>query len=410
MKIVHLADLHLGYRAYHRTRALGINVREADVAKAFREALQRVLEIGPDLVLVAGDVFHTVRPSNSAIADAFRQFAHFCAESDGARVIIIAGNHDSPRAAETGSILRLFDEIPGVHVVHHGAKRLVFPELDAAILCLPHSELIASESATAIEPAPHVAHNILLAHAAIDDERLKLLMDFGAARLKRGAIEPEQWSYVGLGHYHLRSRLAPNMFYAGGIERTSLNIWAEADALPAQEPELRRWAGDTWPEAAWGKGFIEYDLEDDSVAFHTLASPRPVIDLTPIIRDQEEAEELDSAIESSLAKIPDGIDGKIIRLRIFELPRDIYRELDHKKIREYRTRALHFHLDTKPPKAVRHEGSAAPGRRFTLEEELAAFLKGRWTPSSKSVDMEELVQLGVRYLREAEDTHALENA
>ena len=126
--------------------------------------------------------------------------------------------------------------------------------------------------------------------------------------------------------------------------------------------------------------------------------------------DQEEAEELDSAIESSLAKIPDGIDGKIIRLRIFELPRDIYRELDHKKIREYRTRALHFHLDTKPPKAVRHEGSAAPGRRFTLEEELAAFLKGRWTPSSKSVDMEELVQLGVRYLREAEDTRALENA
>lgn len=37
------------------------------------------------------------------------------------RSSLIAGNHDSPRAVETGIILRLFAEIPGVIVVD--AKR-----------------------------------------------------------------------------------------------------------------------------------------------------------------------------------------------------------------------------------------------------------------------------------------------
>src|SRR5690606_5572789 len=67
MLIAHLADLHLGYRAYARLAAGGINARERDVALAFRAALDRIIELRADLVLVAGDVFHTVRPSNAAI-------------------------------------------------------------------------------------------------------------------------------------------------------------------------------------------------------------------------------------------------------------------------------------------------------------------------------------------------------
>src|SRR5688572_9982901 len=98
MLLAHLADLQLGYRAYHRLAPGGINARERDVALAFRTALDRIIELRPDLVLVAGDVFHTVRPSNAAIADAFRQFARLRASLPEAPVVVIAGNHDSPRA------------------------------------------------------------------------------------------------------------------------------------------------------------------------------------------------------------------------------------------------------------------------------------------------------------------------
>jgi DNA repair protein SbcD/Mre11 len=114
--IAHLADLHLGYRAYHRLGPGGTNARERDVARAFGAALDAVSALEVDLVVVAGDVFHTVRPSNAAIADAFRQFARLRAALPGTPVVVIAGNHDSPRAIETGSILRLLAEIPGVYV------------------------------------------------------------------------------------------------------------------------------------------------------------------------------------------------------------------------------------------------------------------------------------------------------
>jgi DNA repair exonuclease SbcCD nuclease subunit len=400
MKLVHAADLHLGYRAYHRTNPHGINIRESDVARAFRETLDRVAEIQPQLFLIAGDIFHTVRPSNAAIADAFRQFSRFCSGAPETQVVIVAGNHDSPKAAEIGSILRLFDEIDGVHVVHHEGKRLHFPELDAAVLSLPHSELI-SETRLAIEPDDSVDHNILLAHAEVDDQRLKLLMDFGAAKLSSDAIDADQWSYVGLGHYHVRSRLARNMYYAGAIERTSLNIWAEADNARDEKE-------DTWREAAWGKGFIELDLESGKPEFHVLESPRPVIDLDPIFEGEREPEELNEAIETSLAGVPGGIEGKIVRLRIFNIPRDVYRELDHRKIRDYRTQALHFHLDARPPDVKRLRGSGAPVKPMTLEEELREYFTRHFKPEALALDRDALIELGLRFLLQAEEAESLE--
>jgi DNA repair exonuclease SbcCD nuclease subunit len=401
MKLVHTSDLHLGYRAYHRTNPQGINIREADVARAFRDTLDRVAEVAPDLLIVAGDVFHTVRPSNTAIADAFRQFVRFRAKSEGTQVVIVAGNHDSPKAAETGSILRLFGEIEGVHVAHREARRLKFSELGASVLCLPHAELHTTEQ-PAIEPEPDVDHNILVAHAEVEDPRLKLLVDFGAAKLPGDAIDATMWSYVGLGHYHLRSKLAANMYYAGAIERTSLNIWAEADNARVEKE-------DPWKEAAWGKGFIEYDLDEKRAEFHALENLRPVLDLEPILNGEVSPKELDQAIESTLAAVPGEIDDKVVRLRIFNLPRDVYRELDHRKIREYRTQALHFHLQTWPPQVIRRAGSGAPGRRLTLREELEAFLRHSWKPESKKVDRDSLIELGLRYLQQAEETEALED-
>ena len=399
MRLVHAADLHLGYRAYHRANAHGVNVREADVARAFRELLDRTAAIEPELLLVAGDVFHTVRPSNAAIADAFRQLSRFRARSEQTQVVIVAGNHDSPKAAETGSILRLFGEIEGVHVVHSQARRLAFPEFETAILCLPHTELIA-EPDVAIEPDPERENNVLLAHAAVDDQRLKLLMDFGAARLTREAVDASRWSYVGLGHYHLRSRLAPNMFYAGAIERTSLDIWAEADNAHEIAGERTE---DLWPEAEWGKGFIEYDLKASRPTFHKLETPRAVLDLEPILADDLSPSELDAKIEAAVSVVPGGIEEKIVRLRVFNIPRDVYRELNHKRIREFRTRALHFHLVARPPLVVRRKTSGAPGRRLTLQEELAEFIRHGWRPERDKLGRDALIELGLRYLQQAEE-------
>ena len=120
MKIAHIADPHLGQ--FHRQTPGGINQREADVAAAFKAAIDGVIAARPDAVVVAGDLFHSVRPTNQAIVFAFRQFQRLRDALPDAPVILIAGNHDTPRSAETGSILGLFSEL-GVDVAATESRR-----------------------------------------------------------------------------------------------------------------------------------------------------------------------------------------------------------------------------------------------------------------------------------------------
>src|SRR6476659_3861244 len=136
MRLVHLADIHLGFRQYQRQTPAGINQREADVATSLRRVIDKVIELKPDVVLVAGDVFHTVRPTNQAILHAFIQFSRLTAALPGTRILMVAGNHDTPRSAETGSILRLFSQL-GINVVEGSSNWIRVDELDLAVLAVP---------------------------------------------------------------------------------------------------------------------------------------------------------------------------------------------------------------------------------------------------------------------------------
>ena len=97
MRLVHLSDLHLGFRQYQRLTPGGINQREADVGDTFQRAMMQIAELEPDVIVVGGDVFHTVRPSNPAILRAFRVFSALRDRLPDTPVIMVAGNHDAPR-------------------------------------------------------------------------------------------------------------------------------------------------------------------------------------------------------------------------------------------------------------------------------------------------------------------------
>ena len=74
MKIFHLADTHLGYSAYRKVSPdTRLNQREIDVFNVFEEFVDTALNNKPDLIIHAGDLFDSVRPSNRAIAFAVRQ-------------------------------------------------------------------------------------------------------------------------------------------------------------------------------------------------------------------------------------------------------------------------------------------------------------------------------------------------
>ena len=166
MKLAHLADAHLGIRQYQRLNPAGINQREADVAQAFRCAIDGVIGARPDAVLIAGDLFHSVRPTNSAIVFAFRQLQRLRETLPDAPIVLIAGNHDTPRSADTGSILRLFEEL-GVDVATDEARRLVYPALDLAVLAVPHQAVIGAERAS-LRPAGTERNQVLVLHGEVE--------------------------------------------------------------------------------------------------------------------------------------------------------------------------------------------------------------------------------------------------
>ena len=58
-----------------------------------------MIELAPELVLIAGDVFHQVRPTNTAILHAYLQFARLRNALPNTEIVMVAGNHDTPRSA-----------------------------------------------------------------------------------------------------------------------------------------------------------------------------------------------------------------------------------------------------------------------------------------------------------------------
>lgn len=384
MRLVHLSDIHLGFRQYQRQTPTGINQREADVATSLRRVIDTVIELRPDLVLIAGDVFHTVRPTNPAILHAFLQFSRLMQMLPDTTVVMVAGNHDTPRTAETGCILRLFTPL-GITVVDGEPRRISIPERDLVILAVPDMQ----GKRPALEPDPAAKYNILLLHGEIEGVLPKdgRELDRSPMEISREELGAHKWDYVALGHYHVYRPVAPNAFYSGSLDYTSTNPWGEL----AEE----RAAG------IGGKGIIEHDLAKGTHKFHPLPPSRPWIDLVPLSGSGQSPAALDEAIREALDRCDGGIDEKIVRLVVRDVPRHILRELDHRALREYKRKALHFHLDTRRPEIVRPDkGQAAPGRRASLADTVRDKLRAR--SLTENINRDALVELGLHYLREAD--------
>lgn len=99
MKFLHLADLHLGKSLY------GVSlIDNGDQIFWAERFLEKVKELEPDAIVIAGDVYDRSAPSG----DAVMLLNHILTELEGmgVPVMLIAGNHDSgQRLSFAGSIL-----------------------------------------------------------------------------------------------------------------------------------------------------------------------------------------------------------------------------------------------------------------------------------------------------------------
>ncbi len=382
MRLVHLSDLHLGYRQYQRLTPTGVNQREADVAATFRVAVDHVIELRPELVVVAGDVFHNVRPSNQAIVHAFLQFSRLVTALPESAIVLVAGNHDTPRTSETGGILQLFAQL-GLDVVDREPRRLSFPTHDLSVLAVPGVPGLVKPSFT---PDANARFNVLAMHCGIEGVTDEMAWNRPPVEVSRSELTVPGWDYIALGDCHVYREILPNAFYSGSIDYTSLDTWGE------QREEH--------DGGVHGKGFVERNLITGEQTFHPLLPSRPLINLPQINARNLVAADIDHRIRAIVDACVGGIDDKIVRLTLWDIPRHVARELDHKAIREYKRRALSFQLDLRRPELSRVTASGAPVRRPSLNELVREQLSAR--PIDADIDREALIERAIAYLDEAQ--------
>jgi DNA repair protein SbcD/Mre11 len=373
MRLVHLADLHLGFRAYNRLTSNGINRREADVFRAFQEALQKTAELKPEVVLIAGDVFHVPRPGNLAVVQTQKELIKFQAVCD-AEIVVIAGNHESVKSSDNRCILELMALIPNIQVVTHQPEAVEVCDRQVKVFCLPHNALGEVENIQ-IRPDPDYAYNLLMLHGTVDSDRIN---DYGGYEIPADLLSLP-WDYVACGHYHSYTALGRNAYYAGAIERTSNDIWKEANEE---------------------KGFICFDLDSHTAQFHALSSPRKIVDLPTIDATGKDTAEIDQIIAEQANQI--GIAEKIVRQRIVNLPKSLQTKLDYKQIRSFQTIAVHYLFAPRSPEVSANSTNGENSiRQAGLNDQAKDFLQNRQI--SAGIDRDRFVAKGLAYLNQSQE-------
>ena len=306
LRIAHLADTHLGYRAFGRADPeTGRNQRAVDVERAFEAAVDAIVAADVDLVIHAGDVFHQTRPSWAALRCFVRQMRRI--EAVGLPSLVIGGNHDTPRLRTTGSAFDLLEmALPGVtFAAGYELEEARFDALDLTLHAVPHGALANPNPPV---PFPELGRrNVLVTHGLAPGVKLRggHQHEPGEETLS-GVLLDAGFDYVALGHYHLWGDQGHNAFYSGSTERTG---WGDEPATP---------------------GFLFVTLAGPDAPPEVVHVPlpgiRPMKTLHPIEGEERDAQELAGVVLDRLAALE--LPEAMVRVELRHTPRPIRREAE----------------------------------------------------------------------------------
>ncbi len=273
IKLLHFADLHLGVENYGRMDpTTGLSSRLTDFLRAFDQVLDYALDEanGVNLVIFAGDAFKTRDPSPTyqrAFARRIRQLSE-----GGLPVVLIAGNHDLPNAANRAHAVEIFAtlDVPRVHVsgkpewfrveTQGGPVQVVtLPWVTRSALLAREeyknrslqevNELILERLTQIIEgkdgligQLDRAVPTVLVAHGTVQgavygSERSVMLGH--DVLLPPSLVRHPAWDYVALGHIHKHQVLheSPPVVYAGSLERIDFGEEKETKGFVVAEIE-----------------------------------------------------------------------------------------------------------------------------------------------------------------------------
>lgn len=319
-KIVHLADLHVGYSYLNLNNSEGQNQREADVERSLIAVSEHIRDIiKPDLIVVAGDGLDSTRISNRGFAGAQRAFKIL---EEASPVYVIPGNHDDPEAEKSFPMLRLL-ESERTHIYFHQETKDL-DELGVRLHLVPFRVLsrgLRGKEVSEFDFAPDKS-NILISHGAVDASGIfeeKVM-------IPKLWIEEPRFDLCLLGHIHQHRKLNERSFYSGAIERLGFG-------------ELKETPGFWVHEIQKGKKPISTSVEVASLGIAGI--PRPMTEEAIDCRGKT-LEQVDKiAKETMKSQTP----GTLMKLRLVEVPVAFQRERMRQDWEEGFKRDGGFHLN-----------------------------------------------------------------
>ncbi|MDZ7723156.1 MAG: exonuclease SbcCD subunit D [candidate division KSB1 bacterium] len=366
MKLVHISDTHLGFSEYHKVDSeSGLNQREQDFYRSWQTAIEQILSLKPDVVVHAGDLFHTPRPSNRAIHTAMQSIQQL--NDAEIPVILTAGNHETPRIRLTGSIFEPLNLFPHVYAAY-SSRYERFRLGDTDFHCLPHCSLSEDlkQAIQDIEIRPQAAANILIAHGAWAGKRRYGMGEFNEQIIPDiETLRGLQFDYTALGHYHRHLRVKDHTFYCGSTERTSLN---------EHQAEC---------------GFLAVDIDKATYDFQPLPT-RSMRKFSPLdcsgLTSTRIYQELETLAESD-------IKDAIVQINLTQIEHDAFVKLDMRQIDELFKSA--FVLEKQMSKKQQNGTSAGETRIESLPVEFERYLQQH---TSGEFNADRLCRLGGEYL------------
>src|SRR5215471_18281403 len=257
LRLLHLADVHLGMENYGRLdAATGLNRRLLDFARSLHYAIDYALDHGAHLAIFAGDIYKHREPDPSwqrAFAQCVRRLT-----DASVPVVILVGNHDIPNTMGKAHAVEIFATLglPGVTVIGQPVLHI----LDTAagrvqVVGLPYitrSFLLSREeykdqpiedvNRLLVDPALPAILTVhgSVANAVLSSEQSIMMVGHDPI-LPLSTLTNPVWDYVALGHIHrhqdLHKGAQPPVVYSGSIERIDFGeereekgfVWAQVD-------------------------------------------------------------------------------------------------------------------------------------------------------------------------------------
>jgi DNA repair exonuclease SbcCD nuclease subunit len=367
MRFVHISDSHLGANGFTRKLSpSGFNQREEDICNSFKSAIDQIIQLKPDFILHTGDLFHTVRPTNRIINFAIRQILRVV--NLQIPMVIISGNHDTPKQRAVGSVFSFFEVLsPQLYLVYKNQYELI--QLDGVgIHAIPHclNQEDFSKELLKVTINPKDKYNILMVHGVVAG-----IPEFSMGELSEQEIPTSYlekgFDYVALGHYHKFCQVESGGYYAGSTERLSM------------------------AELGQKKGFVEVNLDSKEIKFHSVPT-RDMIELSSVdakdLNQEQVLQEIERRIES------EDVSEKIARLKVKSIPDHIYNSLDFHRMAELKSKAFFF--DLKFEKEEKEGGNQAAKTSIgKLNLEFQEYLN---QVPVENLQKDRLLELGLKYL------------